>query len=160
MKKAFILLVFALISITAISQNLEFRLRGGVNFQRASTAEGDFSFLPHVGAMAGVRITSMGIYGEFLYSEHDDDSWPEPGTYFVPSLLFRYYIYRYIYSEVGLSYYLLGGEQAENSVYEYPDNKLGYFAGVGFSFKNFELGLRATNPVISIQATASFRFSL
>ena len=160
MKRTVFLLAIILISLSASSQMIEFRLRGGVNFQRSSSAESEFSFLPHFGAMAGVRLSTIGIYGEFLYSTHDNQNWLDPGAYYVPSLLIRYYIYSSVYTEVGLSYYLLAEDPVGIPMFEYDDKELGYFAGVGINFKRFEFGLRATNPVVSIQATASFRFSL
>lgn len=160
MKKTLILLAVTLISLPAVSQNLEFGLRGGVNFQRSSSAESDFSFLPHVGAMGGVRISYVGIYGEVLYSTHDAESWLETGSYIVPSVMLRFYRLRNLYVEAGLSYYLLAEDQIGMSMYEFPDKQLGYFAGMGLNIRNFEVGIRSTGPVMSIQATASIRFSL
>lgn len=158
MKKIIVLLAVTLISLSSMSQKLEFRLRGGVNFQRSSSTENDFSFLPHAGAMAGVRITTFGIYGELLYSMHDDQYWPEEAAYLVPSALVRFYGFRYLYSEAGLSYYILAEDKDDGIAAEYPDQKLGYFAGIGLFLNKFEIGLRATAPVNSIQATASYRF--
>jgi len=158
MKKIIVILAVSLISLYSMSQKLEFRLRGGVNFQRSSSIENDFSFFPHAGAMAGVRIATFGIYGELLYSIHDDQYWPEEAPYLVPSVLVRFYGFRYLYSEAGLSYYILAEEKEAGIVAEFPDQKIGYFAGLGLLLNKFEIGLRATSPVNSIQATASYRF--
>lgn len=160
MKKTLILFAFTFISLSVMSQNIEFGLSGGVNFQRSSSAESDFSFLSHFGVMAGVRISYVGIYGEVLYSTHDDENWLETGSYLVPSVFLRFYRLRNLYVEAGLSYYVLAEDQVGMSMYEFPDKQLGYFAGMGLNIRNFEVGLRTTGPVMSIQATASIRFSL
>jgi len=160
MKRTVFLLAITLISLSASSQMIEFRLRGGVNFQRSSSTGSEFSFLPHFGASAGVRLSTIGIYGEFLYSTHDKQNWLDPGEYYVPSLIFRYYIFSSVYAEIGLSYYKLAGDPAGIAMFEYDDKEWGYFAGLGVNFKRFEIGLRTTSPVTSIQATASIRFSL
>lgn len=160
MKRTVFLIAITLISLSASSQMIEFRLRGGVNFQRGSSADSEFSFLPHFGASAGVRLSSIGIYGEFLYSTHDNQNWLEPGDYFVPSAIIRYYIFSSVYTEVGLSYYKLAEDPVGIAMFEFDDKKVGYFAGLGINFKRFEFGLRTTSPVASIQATASIRFSL
>jgi hypothetical protein len=158
MKKIIVILAVTLISLSSMSQKLEFRLRGGVNFQRSSSTENEYSFLPHVGAMAGVRISIFGIYGELLYSKHDDQYWSEAAAYLVPSALFRFYGFRYFYSEAGLSYYILAEDKGLAFAAEYSDQTIGYFAGLGLYLNRLELGLRATAPVNSIQATASYLF--
>lgn len=158
MQKIIIILAITLMGLNAMSQKLEFRLRGGVNFQRSSSPGNEYSFLPHVGATAGVRISTFGIYGEVLYSIHDDQYWPEEAAYLVPSVLVRIYGFRYFYSEAGLSYYSLAEDEDPGLAEEYPDQAMGYFAGLGFYIRKFEIGLRATAPVNSIQATASYRF--
>ena len=158
MKKTVLIIALALFGLSASSQGLELRLRGGVNFQRSSSAESEFSFLPHFGLMAGVRISTIGIYGEFLYSIHDDQNWLEAGSYLVPSALIRFYGFKNVYVEAGLSYYILAEENIGISMFEFDDKVIGYCGGLGFNLKKLDIGLRATAPVTSIQATASFRF--
>ncbi|MEA1886683.1 MAG: hypothetical protein U9N72_05700 [Bacteroidota bacterium] len=115
MKKLIILLAISSISLSAMSQQLEFDLRGGINFQGSHSPDKNTSLLPHIGLMAGLKISTMGIYGEVLFSIHDDNDWAERANYFVASTLLRYYGFQPIYIEGGLSYYILAEEQIEGS---------------------------------------------
>ncbi|MFO7852414.1 MAG: hypothetical protein ACQERS_04015 [Bacteroidota bacterium] len=158
MKKLIILLAITLISITASSQALEFNLRGGVNFQGSHSPDKKASILPHMGLMTGMQISNIGIYAEVLFSIHDDPEWAERASYFVPSVLARYFVIKNIYVEGGITYYILAEEQIEGSAVDFPDKKVGFMAGGGLSAGPFDLGLRGNLPVKSIQATASYRF--
>jgi len=158
MKRTTVVIVILLATITATAQDFEFRLRGGVNFQRTQSPDSEFSFLPHIGAMAGVRISTFGVYGEVLYSVHDNQNWVSEAAYIVPAVLVRFYGFRNVYAEGGLSYNMLADEQADGAMVEFPDGEIGYFAGLGYMFKKLEIGLRSTNPLTSIQINALYRF--
>jgi len=141
-----------------MSQKFEFDLRAGVNMQKSSSPDNKVSYLPHMGAMVGLRFSTIGFYTEILLSIHDDKDWAEKGTYLVPSLLARYYGFKYLYLEAGTSYYLLAEKQVNGANVPFPDKKIGFLAGAGFYAGRFDIGLRITLPVSSIQATATYIF--
>lgn len=127
--------------------------------QQTQSADGKFSFTSHIGAMAGVRISTFGIYGEVLYSTHDSNNWSEDADYLVPSLLVRFYGFRKMYVEGGIPYFILMSDQIDGSTIDFPDKEIGFYAGLGVSFSRIEIGLRSTmNPVSTVQLTGSFRF--
>ena len=125
--------------------------------QSASAADNNVSFTLHAGAMAGLRISDLGLYGELLYSKHDNESWPSAASYLVPAVILRYNGFRFVYVEAGMPYYLLFGEQPDPSVKEIPDKSIGVYAGAGFTLGKLEIGLRANAPAVSLQATVSYR---
>ena len=115
------------------------------------------SVFPHFGLSAGIRLSTFGIYGELLYSVHEDINGSGEVDYVIPSVHFRFYTYRYIYAEAGISYLLLSKDPG--GVIENVDKKAGYYVGLGATFRKFEVGLRtASLPVTNIQITASYRF--
>ena len=158
MKKLILILLAGLIVLPVMSQKFEMDLRLGVNMQTSSSPDNTVSFLPHFGAMSGIRFSTIGIYAEMLLSFHDYDDWAEQGTYLVPSLLVRYYGFRFIYLEGGPSYYLLAEKQVAGAAVPFPDKKFGFFGGAGFYVGRFDIGLRATTRVKSIQATVTYIF--
>ena len=142
------------------AQGLEFRLRGGANLQRTigSDAESEFSLYSHAGAMAGLRISTIGIYAEVLYSAHEEANGGGAINYVVPSALARFYTYKFLYAEAGLSYYLLA-EDVPDGFNSNPDKEAGFYAGLGATTRRLELGMRASmKPFKTVQLTASFRF--
>ena len=158
MKKLIIALTIALLALPAMSQKFEFDLRAGINMQKSSSPDNTMSFLPHFGGMTGLRFSKIGLYTEILFSIHDDEDWAEKGTYLVPSLLARYYGFRYLYVEAGTSYYLLAEKQVDGAPVPFPDKKIGLFGGAGFYAGRFDLGVRITLPISSIQGTITYIF--
>ena len=158
MKRMLLLSAFILIALGSMSQGLEFRIKGGINFQKSQSPDSEYSFLPHAGAMLGMRISTIGIYGEFLYSIHDNQNWPDQAAYLVPSALVRFYGFRMIFLEAGLSYWILADEQITGALIELPEKEFGYFVGLGFNLRKFEVGIRTTAPISSIQLTGTYRF--
>ncbi|MEE4115579.1 MAG: hypothetical protein V2I37_05395 [Marinilabiliaceae bacterium] len=158
MKKYLIVFVLLIAGLAVSAQGLEFRLRGGANFQRSSMAGQEFSFLPHFGASAGIRISTIGIYGELLYSQHEEANGLSNLAYLIPSAHVRLYTYRFMYAELGLLYLMLT-DDIEDGLLDNPDKEAGYYVGLGASFKKFEVGLRTiSKPSLAIQITASYRF--
>lgn len=157
MKKIILLLSLSVAVLSAGAQNLEIRARGGVNIQNSKLDNKDVSVFPHFGLSAGIRLSTFGIYGELLYSVHEDINGSGEVDYVIPSVHFRFYTYRYIYAEAGISYLLLSKDPG--GVIENVDKKAGYYVGLGATFRKFEVGLRtASLPVTNIQITASYRF--
>lgn len=152
-------IVLALISAGASAQTyLEFKIRGGINTQKAVDSDTNFSVYPHLGAMGGFRLSAIGIYGEVLWSGHEDNNGDGMAGYLAPAAVGRYYTRGSFYFEAGLPYYLLLSKE-EPGLRTNPDKKAGFFAGAGVSTRRLELGLRAlVAPVESLQLTASFRF--
>ena len=159
MKKQLIIIFLVFTSLSAWAQKPEYRIRGGINMQQTQSPDSKFSFTSHIGAMAGVRISTFGIYGEALFSTHDGNNWTESADYFVPSLLVRFYGFRKMYVEGGIPYYILASDQIDGSLIDFPDKEAGFYAGFGLSLKKVEIGARSSmNPIQSIQFTGSFRF--
>ena len=158
MKRLLIILTISLLTLPSMSQVLEFNLRGGINMDRSSVEGKDLSFLPHLGAMAGARFSSIGIYAEMLLTIHDGEGWAERGTYLVPSLVVRYYNPRIFYLEAGPSYYLLTEKQVPGADVLFPDKKIGFLAGAGFYAGRFDIGVRGVLPVKSLQLTITYIF--
>ena len=142
MKKYFLFIIILAIGSASMAQNLEFRLRGGANFQKSNLQDKEYSFLPHFGASAGVRLSTIGIYGELLLSTHEDIGGIETIDYIIPSLHARLYTFRFAYAELGFTYLILSGEVDDISN---VDKEAGYFIGLGASFKKFELGFRTAS---------------
>ena len=158
MKKYSLLVALIAIGISAGAQGLEFRLKGGANFQNSKLADKDYSFLPQFGMSAGIRISTIGFYVEVDYSTHEDINGSQAIPYIIQSLQFRFYTYRFVYAEAGLSYILLA-EDIEPGLMENVDKEAGYYLGLGATFKRFEIGLRtATKPATNIQLLAAIRF--
>jgi hypothetical protein len=158
MKKLLTVLILSAAFISAGAQNaLEVRARGGVNIQNSKIADKDVSVFPHFGLSAGIRISTFGIYGEMLYSVHEDINGGGEADYLIPSVSFRLYTYRFVYAEAGLSYLMLTKDPG--GMIENVDKEAGYFVGLGLTLRKFELGFRtASQPVTNIQITASYRF--
>ena len=158
MKKYLIVIALLIAGFTVSAQGLEFRLRGGANFQRSKMADQEFTFLPHIGASAGIRLSTIGIYGELLYSQHEEANGLTNLNYLIPSVHFRLYTFRFLYAEAGLMYLMLA-DDVEDGLLDNPDKEAGYYVGFGASFRKIELGLRTlTKPSTVIQITASYRF--
>lgn len=158
MKKYLLVITLLIIGVTAGAQGMEFRLRAGANFQNSKLDGKEYSFLPHFGASAGIRLSTIGIYGEVLYSQHEDINGSQAINYIIPSLQIRLYTFRYMYAELGLCYMVLADE-IEGGLIDNVDKEAGYYVGFGASFKKIEVGLRTANlPVTNIQLTASYRF--
>jgi hypothetical protein len=158
MKRVYILLALLLITAASFAQGLEFRLRGGVNFQRSVGSDKDFSLYSQVGAMAGIRISTLGLYGEMLYSAHEEANGLGAINYIEPAAIVRYYTYKYLYAEMGLAYYVLT-EDVPNGINPNPDKDPGFFFGLGATTRRIEIGLRTSmSPFKVVQGTASFRF--
>lgn len=127
--------------------------------QQTQSDDAKFSLTSHIGAMAGVRISTLGIYGEVLFSTHDSNNWSENADYLVPSLLVRFYGFRKIYVEGGIPYFILMSDQIDGSFIDFPDKEVGFYAGLGLSLSRIEIGLRSSmNPISTVQLTGSFRF--
>lgn len=152
-------LVLALISAGASAQAYsEFKMRGGINTQKAVDSDTNFSIYPHLGGMAGLRLYSFGVYAEILWSGHEDANGNGMAGYLAPAAVGRYYTRGSFFFEAGVPYYLLLSKQ-EPGMEVNPDKKAGFFAGAGVSTRRLELGMRAlVAPVSSLQLTASFRF--
>lgn len=158
MKKYLVLFVLLTIGLSAGAQALEFRLKGGANFQNSKLADKEYSFLPHFGISAGIRLSTIGFYGELAYSTHEDINGSQTIPYIIPSIQVRFYTYRFIYVEGGLGY-LIMAEDIEPGAIENVNKEAGFYAGVGATFKRFEIGLRAaTKPAANIQILAAIRF--
>ena len=160
MKKLILtIMVLALISAGATSQTYsEFKIRGGINTQKAVDSDTNFSVYPHLGVLAGLRLSAIGIYGEILWSGHEDANGDGMTSYLTPAAVARYYTRGSFYFEAGLPYYLLLSND-EPGLRTNPDKRAGFFAGAGVSTRRLELGIRAlVAPVESLQLTASFRF--
>ena len=158
MKRIPVIIALLIIAVSSSAQDLEFRIRGGVNFQRAIGSDEEFSLYSHIGAMAGIRISTIGFYGEMLYSTHEEANGEGGINYIEPSAIFRYYTFKYMYAEAGLTYYILA-EDVPDGFNSNPDKDPGFFMGLGVSFRRIEVGMRtSTSPFKVVQATASFRF--
>lgn len=157
MKKIFIVLFLSATFIGANAQGLEVRARGGVNIQNSNISDKNVSVLPHFGVSAGLRISSIGIYGEMLYSVHENINGSGEADYLIPSASIRFYTHRFVYAEAGIAYLMLTKDPG--GVIQNVDKKAGYFVGLGLTLRRFELGVRAANqPVTNVQLTASYRF--
>ncbi len=158
MKRTILFIALIAIGISAAAQGLEFRLKGGANFQKSNLADKEFSFLPQFGISAGLRISTIGIYGEIDFSTHEDVNGSGGIPYIIPSVQVRWYTYRFIYVEAGLAYLLLA-EDIEPGLQENIDKEVGYYVGFGATYKRFEIGFRtASKPVTNIQLLAAIRF--
>lgn len=160
MKKLIITtVVLALIGAGASAQTYsEFKARGGINTQKAVDSDNNFSVYPHLGGMAGLRLYSLGLYAEILWTGHEEANGNGMAGYLAPAAVGRYYVRGSYFFEAGIPYYLLLSKE-EPGLRTNPDKKAGFFAGAGVSTRRFELGMRALlAPVSSLQLTASFRF--
>lgn len=158
MKRLLVFSLFSVISIALSAQGFEFRVRGGANFQRSENSGSEFSLYPHMGAMAGLRISTIGIYSELLYSSHEEANGLGAIAYIVPSVLARYYTSRMIYIELGIPYYILA-EDVDPGFSSNPDKEAGFYGGMGVTIKRFEAGLRsAMSPFKVVHITASIKF--
>lgn len=158
MKRTIIFIALIAIGISAAAQGLEFRLKGGANFQKSNLADKEFSFLPQFGMSAGIRLSTFGIYAEIDYSTHEDINGSGGIPYIIPSAQVRWYTYRFIYAEAGLAYLLLA-EDDEPGLKENIDKEVGYYVGFGATYKRFEIGFRmASRPTSNIQLLAALRF--
>ncbi len=157
MKKLFIVLLLSAAFIGAKAQGLEVRARGGVNIQKSNLAGKDVSVFPHLGVSAGLRISSLGIYGEMLYSVHENINGSGEADYVIPSASLRYYTPRVVYFEAGISYLMLTKDPG--GAIQNVDKEAGIFGGLGLTLRKLELGLRVANkPATNLQITASYRF--
>jgi len=158
MKKLLFLAIVSTLTLTAGAQGLEVRLKGGINIQNSNLSGKEISTLPHFGVSAGVRISTFGIYGELMYSTHEDINGSTTLDYVIPSLQVRFYTYRFMYVEAGVSYAMMS-EEFSGGFLENVDKEAGYYVGLGASFRKFELGVRtASLPVTNIQISAAYRF--
>lgn len=158
MKRTILFIAIIAIGVSAAAQGLEFRLKGGANFQKSNLADKEFSFLPQFGMSAGLRISTIGIYAEVDYSMHEDVNGSGGIPYIIPSAQVRWYTYRFIYAEAGLAYLLLA-EDIEPGLRENIDKEMGYYVGFGATSQRLEIGLRmASKPVSNIQILAALRF--
>lgn len=158
MKRYIIIMALLIGGISVSAQSLEFRLRGGANFQKSNMDDKEFSFLPHIGASAGIRISTIGVYGEFLYSIHEDINGIAEINYLIPSLQVRLYAFRYMYAELGFGYLVLN-KDVEGGLLDNPNKEGTYYIGFGASLRKIEFGIRTMGqPSTTIQLTASYRF--
>lgn len=142
-KKINLILFLALLTGAVYSQSFDWNIRGGLNLMNAQPSDEKIFFGYHAGAQAGVRISYYGIYGEALYSVHQDQDGGDPIAYFMPGLNVKRYLKKFIFVELGGSLLIPAGDTdlPDNSLN--PENKPVMYAGMGGRFSVLELSLRA-----------------
>jgi len=104
----------------------------------------DLSILWHVGGQAGLRITSFGIYGEFLYSMNENQDGGDPVTYFVPSIIGKGYWRKSFFVEFGASFPIISDHSGVIDGTLNPDGRPFLAAGLGIKLSKFEISMRST----------------
>ncbi len=163
MRKSFITLFLIVIVSGGMTfgQSFDWNIRGGLNLMKSKTSDKDVSALYHFGAQAGIRISSFGFYGEALYSllENQNTKGGDPVEYFAPSLIFKWYVKKFIFIELGGT---LLSKTSESDVPDdlNPDGKVVMAGGLGAHFSKIELSLRSTveQSYGLIQLTAAVKF--
>ena len=141
-------------------QSFDWNLRGGLNLMNSKTSGEDLSLLYHAGIQAGIRVASFGLYGEVLYSMHENQYGGDPVAYFAPALLGKFYLKKFIFVEFGGTMLSIIGDSGVDNDILNPDGKLFMFAGLGAKISKIELSLRSTvkQSYGVIQLTAALRF--
>ena len=159
-------IIFALLVIFTISgtltfgQSFDWNLRGGINIMNSKTSGQDLSALYHAGFQAGVRVASFGLYGEALYSLHENQYGGDPVAYFAPAVLGKFYLKKILFLEFGGTLLSIIGDSGIDNDILNPDGELFMFAGLGAKVSKLELSLRSTvkQSYRVIQITAAFKF--
>ena len=157
-------LLIAIISgfLAAVSygQSFDWNARGGINLMNAKSGDKDLAVLYHFGIQAGVRITNFGIYGEALYSMHEDQYGGEPIAYFVPAVVGKGYFLKFLFLEFGGAYAAMMGDSGVNPDIMNPDKKILPFAGLGVHFSKVEVSMRSVvkQSYGIIQITGAIKF--
>jgi hypothetical protein len=159
-KRVSITLLTLLFTVASFSQSFDWNLRGGLNLMNSKSADKNLALSYHIGAQAGIRITSFGFYGEAAYSLLEDQYGGEPIAYFTPAILLKVQLKRMIFSEIGGMFLSRiddsdGGTDSLN-----PDNSVMPFAGLGFNVSRAEISLRSVvkQSYAIIQFTAAVKF--
>jgi hypothetical protein len=162
MRKISLIVFMIVIFSTGITsgQSFDWNLRGGLNVMKSRTSGEKVSTLYHAGMQAGIRIARLGFYGEALYSVlENQNSGGDPIPYFAPSVIFKIYWQKYIFSEIGGTYISKIGDSGSNDQLN-PDSKVFMVAGIGAHISKFELSVRFTPEQTYglIQLTAALKF--
>ena len=159
MRTAAIIILLALTTMVAEAQKPEIRLRGGLNMFNSKSPDKEIAFLPHFGAQAGIRISTIGIYGELQYTMLEDVNTYESLGYLLPSIVGRWYGTRLFYVELGPSLLIPAGKVETTGLLSNPDNTFTFFVGGGFYTGKFEFGLRAyQTPKPTMQMSLGLKF--
>ena len=158
-----ILTLIALFTISGtitFGQSFDWNIRGGINIMNSKTSGQDISALYHAGLQAGIRIASFGLYGEALYSLHENQYGGDPVPYFAPSVLGKFYLKRFLFTEFGGTMLSIIGDSGVDNDILNPNGKLFVFAGIGAKISKLELSVRSTvkQSYTVIQVTAAFKF--
>ncbi len=159
-KKLKLILFLSFFTAAVYSQSFDWNIRGGLNLMNAQPSDGEIFLGYHAGAQAGVRISYYGIYGEALYSVHQNQDGGDPVAYIMPGLNFKRYIKKFLFVELGGSLLIPAGDTdlPDNSLN--PENVPVLSAGMGGRFSVLELSLRATSKsgYGVFQVTAALNF--
>jgi len=159
-------LIFSLALIAAISlyninaQSFDWNLRGGVNIQDSKTTGKDIALWYHAGAQAGVRVASLGFYGEALYSIQENQYGGDPVSYFSPAVLMKGFTKKFVFVEMGATMMSLVGDPVVANDILNPDGEIFFFAGLGFKVSRIEISFRShlKQSYSIIRATAAVKF--
>ncbi len=161
--KKLLLVIFLIVLVSvgeADGQSFDWNLRGGLNLMNSKTSGQDISLLYHAGIQAGIRIASLGFYGEALYSMHENQYGGDPVAYFAPAILGKGFLKKIIFVEFGGTMLSIIGDSGIDNDILNPDGKLFMFAGLGLHFSKIEISMRSTvkQSYGVVQATAAIRF--
>jgi hypothetical protein len=162
MKKQLFLtiILFTFIAGVLPGQSFDWNIRGGLNIMNGQPSDKEVSLQYHAGLQLGVRITNLGIYGEAVYSMHENQNGGDPVAYFLPAIVIKRYIRDFLFVEFGGAFLAKVGDSGVVTVEMNPNNTPLFLAGLGTGFSKFELSLRtvAKQSYGVIQVTAAVKF--
>lgn len=162
MKKQVLLSIVVILTFAGVlnGQSFDWNIRGGLNMMNGQPTGKSISLQYHVGVQAGVRITNYGIYGEALYSIHENQDGYDPVSYFMPGIVGKRYWQKFLFVEFGGAFLIMTGEPEIDDPTFNPENKPVFLAGLGTKVSIFEFSLRAISrsEYGIMQVTAAFKF--
>ena len=162
MQKSFLLTVLILTVYFGglCGQSFDWNIRGGLNIMNGQPSDKDISLFYHAGVQAGVRIAYFGVYGEAIYSMHENQYGGDPVAYLMPGIVVKRYLKQFLFVDFGGAFLSKIGDSGVPDDTLNPDNELVAMAGLGTAFSNFELSVRAASRTSYgvIQVTAAVKF--